>query len=109
MFADDNLDIPAGYVNTKSVMLLQNLKVKPQRPNLKCWRKTTSLKKTTGDPLFRSPARLNKAANRLRPVIILLEPVINAEQVLSSWLAFAGSPPRQNRFCTDNLSNKTIT
>ena len=48
-FADDNLDILAGYV--------------------------------LGDPRFRSPARLNKAANRLRPVIVWLEPVIGAEPV----------------------------
>jgi len=63
MFADDNLDIPAGYVNTKSDMdRLQ--------------------KKVTCDPLFRSPARLNKATNQLRPLIVLLEPVISAEPVL---------------------------
>jgi hypothetical protein len=91
MFANDNLDIPAGYVNTKfetqtaapenSKQISQHPNLQ-RRPNLKCWRKTTSLKKTTGDPLFRSPARLNKAANRLRPVIILLEPVISAEPVV---------------------------
>jgi hypothetical protein len=85
MFVDDNLDIPAGYVTAKfetQTAAPKNSKQISLHPNLKCWRKTTSLKKTTGDPLFRSPARLNKAANRLRPVIILLEPVISAEPVL---------------------------